>query len=110
MMTEQGSFYQKKVRRRTIILTFFLFLWFFGLTLRLIQLQVIEHGQLRTAAMRQNQLRSRIVPERGTIFDRRGKILARSFPTPSVSFIPSEEESLEQRLLKIQKLKKILDL
>jgi len=110
MMTDLSSSYQKRIRRKTILLASFLFLWFIGLTLRLIQLQVIEHSQLRAAAIRQNELRSKIIPERGTIYDRRGKILARSFPAPSISFIPSEEETLEQRLMKIQKIKKILDL
>lgn len=110
MMNEIVPSYQKRIRRRSILLASLLFLWFFGLTLRLIQLQVIEHGQLRAAAFRQNQLKSKIVPERGTIYDRRGRILARSFPASSVSLIPSEEESLDQRLSKVQKLRKILDL
>jgi len=110
MMTEPDSFYQKRVNKRVIILTFFFFLWFFGLTLRLVELQVIEHGRLRAAAVRQNQLKSKIFPERGTIYDRRGKILARSFPTPSVSYIPSEEESLPQAMAKIQELVRVLEL
>ncbi len=108
-MTEPNSFFQKRVYKRTIILTFFFFLWFFGLILRLVELQVIEHGRLRAAAVRQNQLKSKIVPERGAIYDRRGKILARSFPTPSVSYIPSEEESFSQKLVKIRELGRVLD-
>jgi cell division protein FtsI/penicillin-binding protein 2 len=110
MMTEPSSFFQKRIRKRTIILTFFFFLWFFGLTLRLVELQVIEHSRLRAAAVRQSQLKSEIVPERGTIHDRRGKILARSFPTPSVSYISSEEESLPQKLAKIRELARVLEL
>ncbi len=103
-------FFQKRIRKRTIILTFFFFLWFSGLTLRLVELQVIEHGRLRAAAVRQSQLKSKIIPERGTIYDRRGKILARSFPTPSISYIPSEEESLPQKLAKIQELARVLEI
>lgn len=110
MMTEPNSYFQKRVHKRIIILAFFFFLWFFGLTLRLIQLQVIEHGRLRAVAVRQSQLKSKIVPERGAIYDRRGKILARSFPAPSVSYIPSEEESLPQKLARIQELVRVLDL
>ncbi len=109
-MSELSSFYQKKVWRRTVLLSSFLFLWFLGLSLRLIELQVIEHGRLRAAAVRQNQLKSKIVPQRGTIYDRRGKILARSFPAPSVSLIPGDEENLPERLAKLQKLKAILEL
>lgn len=109
-MTELTSSSQKKIRRRTLLVSSCLFLWFLGLFLRLIQLQVIEHRQLRAAAIRQNQLKFKIVPERGSIYDRRGNILARSFPCPSVSLIPSEEETLESRLAKLQKIKGILEL
>ncbi|MDH7512988.1 MAG: penicillin-binding protein 2 [Clostridiales bacterium] len=109
-MNESSSFFQKRIRKRTIILSFFFFLWFSALTLRLVELQVIEHGRLRAAAFRQNQLKSKIIPERGTIYDRRGIILARSFPAPSVSYIPSEEEPLPQKLAKIEELSRVLEL
>lgn len=109
-MTELSLILQRRIRKRTIILSFFLFLWFFGLTLRLIQLQVIEHKELRTAALSQNQLQREILPERGTIYDRKGKILARSLPSPSVFFIPYDGESKEQHIQKILALKNILSL
>lgn len=102
--------YQKRVNKRTIILTFFFFLWFFGLTLRLIQLQVIEHSRLKAAVVEQNQLKQDIFPERGTIYDRRGKIMARSLPAPSVWFLPSDDEPLEQQLARIRRLQNILGL
>ncbi len=109
-MNELNYSYQKRVNRRTIILTFFFFLWFFGLTLRLIQLQVIEHSRLKAAVVEQNQLKQDIFPERGTIYDRRGKIMARSLPTTSVWFLPSDDESPEQQFARIRRLRNILEL
>ncbi|MEW5900243.1 MAG: penicillin-binding protein 2 [Acidobacteriota bacterium] len=109
-MNQIGSTYQRRVYKRTIILAFFFFLWFFGLTLRLIELQVIEHPRLREAVLKQNQRKQAIVPERGTIFDRHRTILARSLPVPSVFFIPNDEESTAAQWGRIKRLKKMLGL
>jgi len=109
-MNELSSSYQKRVGKKTIILTFFFFLWFFGLTLRLIQLQVIEHSRLKAAVVKQNQVKPDIIPERGTIYDRRGKIMARSLPAPSVCFFPSDDEPAGQQFGRIRQLQNILDL
>ncbi len=101
---------EKRLGKRTILLTFFFFLWFFGLTLRLIELQVIDHGRLKTAVLKQNQLKPEINPERGTIYDRSGKIMARSLPVLSAFFLPSDEEPFEQQFARIRQVRKILDL
>lgn len=109
-MNELHAPYQRKIRKRTIILTFFFFLWFFGLILRLIQLQVIEHSRLQAAVVKQNQLRQEIYPERGAIFDRRGEVLARSLPSLSVVYLPSDDELAADQFARILKLRKILEL
>jgi cell division protein FtsI/penicillin-binding protein 2 len=109
-MNEIAGLYQKKIRKRTIILTFFIFLWFIGLTLRLIQLQVIEHERLREAVNEQNQSERDIYPERGTITDRHGKIMARSLPVPTVFFVPNGQEPAARQFARVEQLKKILDL
>jgi cell division protein FtsI (penicillin-binding protein 3) len=109
-MNQLGSTFQRRVYKRTVILAFFFFLWFFGLTLRLIQLQVIEHERLREAVLKQNQRKQVIVPERGTIFDRRGALLARSLPVPSAFFIPNDDEPAAAQWARVKRLKKILDL
>jgi cell division protein FtsI/penicillin-binding protein 2 len=101
---------QKRVGKRTVLLTLFFFLWFFGLTLRLIQLQVIEHGPLKAAVVKQNQLKPEIVPERGTIYDRHLKIMARSLPTLSVFFLTSDDEPADVQFTRILRLRQILDL
>ncbi len=105
-----GPSYQKRILKRTIILSFFIFLWFVVLTLRLIQLQVIDHRRFREAVTRQSELEREIVPERGTITDRHGKILARSLPVPSVFFMTSDEELVAQQFARVKSLKRILDL
>lgn len=101
---------EKRTRRRTVLLTLFCFLWFFGLTLRLIQLQVIEHPRLRQAAVKQNRSKKVIIPERGEIVDRRGKVLARSLPVPSVALFQADRESEAEAYAKVLKLKGILNL
>ncbi len=101
---------EKRLGKRTILLAFFFFLWFFGLTLRLMELQVIEHSRLKAAVLKQNQLKPEITPERGTIYDRNGKIMARSLPVYSAFFLPSDEEPLEQQFSRIRQVRKILEL
>jgi cell division protein FtsI (penicillin-binding protein 3) len=101
---------QNRVSKRTAILAFFFFLWFFGLTLRLVELQVIEHSRLKAAVLRQNQVKPEIIPGRGTIRDRRGKIMARSLPFISVCFLPLDDESADKQFARILPLRKILDL
>jgi cell division protein FtsI/penicillin-binding protein 2 len=105
-----GPSYQRRVFKRTVILAFFFFLWFVVLTLRLIQLQVIDYRRFREAVIRQSQLEREIVPERGTIFDRYGKILARSLPVPTAFFMPNEKEPAAVQFGRVESLKKILDL
>ncbi len=99
---------EKRTRKRTVLLTLFFFLWFFGLTLRLIQLQVIEHPKLRQSAVKQNQSKKDIIPERGEILDRRGKVLARSLPVPSVALFGATPDS--GAYANVLRLKTILDL
>ncbi|MDH4272943.1 MAG: penicillin-binding protein 2 [Candidatus Aminicenantes bacterium] len=105
-----GPPYQRRILKRTIILAFFFFLWFVVLTLRLIQLQVIDYRRFREAVIRQSQLEREIVPERGTIFDRHGKILARSLPVPTAFFMPNDKEPAAVQFGRVESLKKILDL
>ncbi len=109
-MNETAGLYQRKLRKRTIVLAFFIFLWFVGLTLRLIQLQVIDHQRLRDAVNEQNQLERDIYPERGTITDRHGKIMVRSLPVPTVFFVPNGQEPATEQFARVERLKKILQL
>jgi cell division protein FtsI (penicillin-binding protein 3) len=109
-MNDFGPSYQRRVQKRTIILAFFFFLWFFILTLRLIQLQVIEHRRLREAVTNQSQYERSIIPERGTIYDRNGQILARSLPAPAVCLIPGDDDLPREMFARAEQLKNIINL
>jgi len=93
-----------------MILAFFFFLWAAGISFRLVQIQVVDHSRLKALVLRQNQNKDTILPIRGTIYDRKGKILARSLPAPSVFLYPFEDESFSSQMEKIKKMKGILNL
>ena len=101
---------QKKINKRTTILSFLCVLWLIVLVFRLVQLQVIDTSHYATMKLEQNQSTSDIIPERGTIFDRNGTILARSIPAPSIAFRPSGDDSPAVSWEKIQKTASILRL
>lgn len=105
-----SDLYQKKVRKRTVILAFFFLTWFAGLLLRLVQLQVFNHARYQAEVIDQNQNKGKIIPKRGSIYDRKGKILARSLPVQSVFYTPLKGESYQSQIDKVQKLRKVLDL
>ena len=109
-MNDLGPSYQARVRKRTIILAFFFLIWFFVLMLRLVQLQVIESGRLRQAVISQSQDERPIIPERGSIYDRHGQILARSHPAPTVCLIPDGKSRPEDLTAGAARLKASLGL
>jgi cell division protein FtsI/penicillin-binding protein 2 len=109
-MNDLSPFFQRRIQKRTIILAFTLFLWFFILILRLIELQVIEHRRLHEAVIRQSQYEQPIIPERGTIFDRHGQVLARSLPAPAVCLIPGDDDLPAELFGRVEKLKNLVNL
>lgn len=98
----------KKTRRRTLFIVFLFLLWTGVIGYRLVQLQVVHHNDFKTQVERQNQNKDEIFPQRGTIFDRNGNILACSVPRASVFYSTVEGESLEIQFQRIDQLKKIL--
>jgi cell division protein FtsI/penicillin-binding protein 2 len=101
---------RKRVNRRTAWLALGLGLWSCLLILRLIQLQVLEHGRYRTEVIDQSRNKLPIRPRRGTIFDCQGKILARSLPVESVYLTPTPDGPLSAEMAKVEALKDILNL
>jgi cell division protein FtsI (penicillin-binding protein 3) len=109
-MNDLGPSCGSRIRKRTVVLTLFFFLWFFVLVLRLIQLQVIEHRRLLGAVLKQSQNERPIVPERGMIFDRHGQVLARSLPAPVVCLIPDEGDTAQDLYARVERLRVVLNL
>jgi len=78
------------VDKRILLLAGILGVWVFVIGIRLVQLQVVEFGELTQRAQRQ-QLRSiEVEPRRGVIFDRNGHELAMSVSVDSIFAVPSE--------------------
>lgn len=101
---------RRRVSRRTAWLALGLGLWSCLLVLRLIQLQVLEHGRYRTEVIEQSRNKLPIRPKRGTIFDCNGRILARSLPVESVYLTPAPDGPVSAELAKVEALKDILNL
>lgn len=98
--------HRQKVKFALVAILF----WFAVIAVRLLELQVLEHKKLKAEVLEQSQDLITVLPTRGTIFDRNGKILARSLPAASVFFSPVKGESLEQQLQSVHRLKNLLDL
>jgi cell division protein FtsI (penicillin-binding protein 3) len=67
----------------------FLALGFGALLSRLVSLQIVQAGELSERAERQREKGIALEAERGTIYDRRGRILATNVEMPSLYAVPS---------------------
>src|SRR5436305_10856 len=84
---------------RSRILAGAIILVFLGFTVRFVQLQIVEGPALSDAATEQGLKKVEQTPVRGTLFDRRGRVVAASVPAYSVSitrqdFDPYRKETL----------------
>jgi cell division protein FtsI/penicillin-binding protein 2 len=93
------------MRPRVLAVTVVLAAWFFLVLGRLIHLQVFEHTRLKAEVLGQSQNEIAVYPERGTITDRNGKILARSLPVESVYFSPSKGGTAAGEMARISGLR-----
>ncbi|MGB2590297.1 MAG: penicillin-binding protein [Candidatus Acidiferrum sp.] len=92
---------QDRAQVRLLIIAGVAFLWMGAVFGRLSYLQLFEHGEYLSRALRQQQRTIEITPERGAIFDRNKQALAMSIPVDSAFGVPSEiaDEQLAARLL-----------
>jgi len=93
-----------KARRRTRVAAFVCALWLLLIVGRLVQLQVFGHARAVERVTAQSQQMTVIQAYRGTIFDRRGRILARSLPTRTIYYDPNPQDSLSARFEVVRRL------
>ncbi|MGH9425457.1 MAG: penicillin-binding protein, partial [Terriglobia bacterium] len=75
---------------RIFILSSFFLIWSVLLASRFVHLQIFQYADLSAKAERQQSRSFEISPQRGTIYDRRGRELAVSVNVESVYAIASE--------------------
>jgi len=80
-----------------------------GLIVRLIYLQIVGHEHYATLAKDNSIKIEPLVPTRGIIYDRHGKVLADNTQSFSLELIPEQISDLDDTLLRLQKLLNISD-
>ena len=107
---EQGP--NRQMLRRALLLMAVCGVAAFGLLLaRLSKIQLIDHGFYEQRAIEQQLREAPTAPERGTIYDSRGRVLAVSASVDNVYLSPAEIQQYgEDRELIARELSRILDL
>ncbi len=80
-----------------------------GLIIRLIYLQVAGHEHYSSLAKDNSIKIVPLVPTRGMILDKKGKVLAENMPSYSLEIIPEQVSNMDDTLLRLQKLLDISD-
>jgi len=80
-----------------------------GLIVRLIYLQIVGHDHYSSLAKDNSIKIVPLVPTRGMIYDRHGKVLAENTPSYSLELIPEQISNMDDTLLRLQKLLDIPD-
>ena len=80
-----------------------------GLIVRLVYLQIVGHEHYTTLAKDNSIKIEPLVPTRGIIYDRHGKVLADNTQSFSLELIPEQISDLNGTLLRLQKLLDISD-
>ncbi len=101
---------RKTARIRTRVILVAMILWALGIVIRLVHLQIFCHAESRDQITVQNQAKVKIFPDRGTIYDRNGTVLAQMVTEKSIFYTPSANESLAARMAPIEKLTPVLGL
>ncbi|MDP2903663.1 MAG: penicillin-binding protein 2 [Methylovulum sp.] len=80
-----------------------------ALVVRLIYLQIVGHEHYASMAKSNSVKIVPLVPTRGIIYDRQGKVLAENTPSYSLELIPEQISNIDDTLQKLQKLLAIPD-
>jgi cell division protein FtsI (penicillin-binding protein 3) len=99
---------QRKARRRTRFLAVVLGLWAAGILGKLVYLQAFQHAKMRDQVVRQSEKRVVVKADRGTIYDRRGYILAQSVSSFSIVYRQEKSAPLDARMAPVLKAAPLL--
>lgn len=80
-----------------------------GLIVRLIYLQIVGHEHYSSLAKDNSIKIVPLVPTRGMIYDRHGRVLAENTPSYSLELIPEQIDNMDDTLSRLQKLLAIPD-
>ena len=80
-----------------------------GLVVRLVYLQVVGHSHYTTLAKENSVKIVPLVPTRGMIYDRHGKVLAENTPSYSLELVAEQIKDMDDTLARLQKLLSIPD-
>ena len=75
-----------------------------GLITRLVYLQIVGHEHYSLLAKDNSIKIVPLIPTRGMIYDRHGKVLAENTPSYSLEVIPEQIKNMDDTLLRLQKL------
>ena len=96
---EQGDIeakLQQSFSRRIFLSAALVFVGFFGLFVRMGYLQVLRYDYYRTRSQSNRMRLKAIVPERGTIFDRKGRALTENILRYRVIISPSQTVNVRE--------------
>ncbi|MDO9142545.1 MAG: penicillin-binding protein 2 [Methylobacter sp.] len=80
-----------------------------GLIVRLVYLQIVGHSHYATLAKDNSIKIEPLVPTRGMVYDRKGRVLAENTQSFSLELIPEQIKDLDDTLSRLQKLLNISD-
>jgi cell division protein FtsI (penicillin-binding protein 3) len=82
--------------RRVLVVASIIVLWMFVIAGRLVYLQMFQHSWLRERADAQQQDTVNTIPQRGLVYDRQGRELARSIETETLYVEPQKIDDIRQ--------------
>ncbi len=86
-----------------------IFLLTSGLIIRLVYLQIVGHEHYATLAKENSVKIQPLVPTRGIIFDKKGRILAENTQSFSLELVPEQIPNMDETLARLQKVLDISD-
>lgn len=94
---------------RALVAFLILLMAIFVLSLRYVYLQVFSHAEFSTRSISNSVRVVPVVPNRGLIYDRRGRPIAENIPAYRLEVIPEQVEDLEQSLLALSEIIELPD-